>query len=821
MKLRPKILLLLIPLIIAPLFVLGWTAYEELRTISEEKAFASMSAGIDKIRERAETKLKTALANIELFAKHTMVRKYILTSDESNRYALMQLPLLRAFQSFQEAFPEYYEIRIFLPDGYEDIRLTNRSIDNAADQEADNPVFLRMAGAGDSVFSTLFRNPDNGHVSLFVGKPLILIDRAVDSIGTPPSLRGYLAITVDMADIEAAISNAGIGQTGYLLATDDSGRPVYQPQGARRIDEAMAAELRDRVIAAGSETRPVVADFNKERSFIKGKELYPDFYLFALLPESDLVPSSIRLALAVAAITLIAVILTTTALFLTLQHFIVRPVQTLQNMSREIGRGHLDIQNTLDSKDEIGELAAAFADMAGNLQRSDEQIRYIAYHDNLTGLPNRAMFGQYLRHVIADARRHAKQFALLFLDIDDFKRVNDTLGHQAGDTLLKEVAERLSTCLRQSDYVARVHAFGEPDELLARLGGDEFVILLPDINSPHAPSALADRLLKALSAPVCLDEHEFYVGASIGITLFPGDGEDAETLTKNADIAMYHAKKQGKNDYQFYLQSMNILAHERLSLENKLRRALDNDELCLFYQPQVDTLSRKIIGLEALLRWRQPEEGMIPPGVFIPVAEETGLILAIGEWVINEACRQSRAWQTAGLPATRISVNVSGHQFGKQDLPSLIQTALQRYGLAPGCLEVEITESAIMENPDRAVEELTAIRDLGVGIALDDFGTGYSSFSYLHRFPIDTLKIDRSFIHNIGVTQDTSELVAAIIAMAHILKLRVVAEGIEIEEQLRALASTNCDVIQGYLFKPPVPADEVPGLLLTGRLKTA
>ena len=820
MKLRLKILLLLIPLIIAPLFVLGWTAYGELRRVSEEKAFASMSAGIDKIRERAEMKLKTALANIELFSKHTMVRKYILTPDEGSRYALMQRPLLRAFQSFQEAFPEYYEMRIFLPDGYEDIRLTNRSIDNVTDEEADNPVFLRMASAGDSVFSMLFRNPDNGHMSLFVGKPLILADPAVDPIGKPPSLRGYLAITVDMADIEAAISSIRIGKTGYLLATDDRGRPVYKPQGMR-IDEEMAAELGDRVIAASGAPLPIVAGFNKQRSFIKGKELYRDFRLFALLPRSDLVPSSTRLALAVATITLIAVILTTTALFLTLQHFIVRPVQTLQHMSREIGRGHLDVQNSLDSNDEIGELAKSFEDMAGNLRRSDEQIRYIAFHDNLTGLPNRAMFGEYLRHVIADARRHAKQFALLFLDIDDFKRVNDTLGHQAGDTLLKEVAERLSTCLRGTDYVARGHAFGEPDELLARLGGDEFVILVPDINAPHAPSTLANRLLKALSEPVCLDKHEFCVGASIGITLFPTDGEDAETLTKNADIAMYHAKKQGKNDYQFYLQSMNVLAHERLSLESKLRRALDNDELCLFYQPQVDTMSQEIIGFEALLRWRQPEEGMIPPGVFIPVAEESGLILAIGEWVINEACRQGRAWQAAGLPPTRISINVSGHQFGKQDLPRLIQMALLRSDFAPGCLEVEITETAIMENPDRAVEELSAIRDLGVGIALDDFGTGYSSFSYLHRFPIDTLKIDRSFIQEIGVTQDTSELVAAIIAMAHILKLRVVAEGIEIEEQLRVLAGRNCDVIQGYLFSPPIPADEVPSLLLTGRLKTA
>jgi diguanylate cyclase (GGDEF)-like protein len=819
-KLRLKILLLLIPLVIAPLFILGWIAYGELRRVSEEKSFAAIAGVIDKIQEHSQTQLTTATANIELFAKHTMVKKYILTPDENERYTLMQAPLLRTFRSFQEAFPDYYEIRIFLPDGYEDIRLTNRSVENLTDEETHNPVFRNMAQGGDSVASAVFRNPDNGEVSLFVGKPLILRDPAIDPIGTPATLRGYLAITVDLKDIQSTISDTKIGKTGHLLATDSNGIPIYEPQGIP-IDRGLDPAVFDRIIAANPGSAPMLADFNGRPSFVAGKRLFPDLYVFAVLPESDLFQSGLKLALAVAAITLLAVILTTTALFLTLQHFIVKPVQTLRRMSREIGRGRLDIRNTLGSNDEIGELATAFEDMASNLRRSDEQIRYIAYHDNLTGLPNRAMFGQYLRHVIADARRQDKQFALLFLDIDDFKRVNDTLGHQAGDTLLREVAERLSKCLRRADYVARINAFGEPDELLARLGGDEFVILLPDINGPHAPTTLANRLLNVLSEPVRLDEHEFYIGASIGITLFPSDGEDAETLTKNADIAMYHAKKQGKNDYQFYLQSMNILAHERLALENKLRKALDNDQLCLFYQPQIDTMSHAIIGLEALLRWRHPEDGMIPPGVFIPVAEETGLILAIGEWVINEACRQAHAWQSAGLPATRISVNISGHQFGKQDLPRLINTALRRNSLAAGCLEIEITESALMENPDRAVKELSAIKDLGVGIALDDFGTGYSSFSYLHRFPIDTLKIDRSFIHNIGVTRNSSELVAAIIAMAHILKLRVVAEGIEIDEQLEELAGRHCDVIQGFLFKPPVPADEVPVLLLGGRLKTA
>ncbi|MEA2080107.1 MAG: EAL domain-containing protein, partial [Pseudomonadota bacterium] len=413
----------------------------------------------------------------------------------------------------------------------------------------------------------------------------------------------------------------------------------------------------------------------------------------------------------------------------------------------------------------------------------------------------------------AHARRNQKQFALLFLDIDDFKRINDTLGHETGDLLLQKITERLAKCLRDTDYVARMGGFDDPDEFLARLGGDEFIILLPDISDQHAPGALAHRLIEALSQPVSMSDHEFYVSASIGITLYPADGKQGNELVKNADVAMYHAKDLGKNNYQYYLESMNTLAHERLALENKLRRALENDELCLYYQPQVDATSARVVGVEALLRWFDPDHGLIPPDTFIPVAENSGLILPIGEWVIKEACRQNKAWQKAGLEKIVVSVNVSGTQFARQNVPDVIDAALRESRLDPRYLEAEITESVIMSQPDRAVEQLSALKDLGVGIALDDFGTGYSSFSYLHRFPIDTLKIDRSFISDICKITEHAEIVAAIIAMSHILKLRVIAEGVEEEQQLHLLADKDCDVIQGYLISRPLPADEITQLL--------
>ena len=820
MKLRSKILLILLPLTIAPLFAMGWIAYSELQHVSEEKAFKEMSAAVLHVRQDSETDLTNTAANIELFANHLMVRKYILTADESERYMLLQKPLLRTFDGFQDAYPEYYEIRIFLTDGYEDIRLNNLPIKNMTDEENANPVFQAMRENTGRITQLIFRNPDNNEISLFVGKPLVFRDPTVDPIGKAPTLRGYLAITADLHDLKEHIENVQIGETGFLVVTDSQGNPYFQPENTP-LENRLAASTFKAALAISVEQKPVIADLDKQSAYFMGAELFPGMYLFAVLPQADLSASSLRLGIIVAVITLLTFILTAAAIYLALQHFIITPVQNLQQLSREIGRGKLEIKSTLKPNDEIGDLATAFEDMAGNLRQSDERIRFVAYHDDLTGLPNRTMFGEYLNHVLADARRHNKQFALLFIDIDDFKRVNDTLGHHAGDQLLLKVTERLSRCLRQTDYVARIDSISAPDEILARLGGDEFVILVPDISGSHASSTLANRLLTMLADPFSIEGHEFYISASIRITLFPMDGQDAETLTKNADIAMYHAKQQGKNDYQFYLQSMNVLAHERLALENKLRKALTNDELSLFYQPQVDTKSGEIVGLEALIRWQNPDEGCIPPGVFIPVAEETGLILGIGEWVINEACRQLRAWRQAGLPSIPVSVNISGKQFGKQDLPHIISTALLRNKLDPGLLEVEITESAIMDSPDRAVKDLLAIKALGITIALDDFGTGYSSFSYLHRFPIDTLKIDRSFIETIGTTQESSELVAAIIAMAHMLKLRVVAEGIETEEQLSVLADRDCDVIQGFLFQAPVPAPQVPALLQRRSLVSA
>ena len=821
MKLRTKILLLLIPLIVVPMLAMGWVAYSELNKKSEQKAFAEMRASIDHIAGHLRLKVETAVANIELFANHTLIRKYILTGDEEERYTLLHGPTLRVLRSFQEAFPSYYEIRILLPDGYEDIRRTSLpSLDNLTEEEAQNPLFIALQQAGDSVSSLISRNPDNGKLALFVGKSLVLRDPAIDATGAPPTLRGYLALTIDLEELVSHVGNDVIGNTGYMLVTNRKGNALIQPEIVT-IEESVLRDTLETIAARPYRDEPVKSVYSGQSVYVKGIPLLNDLHLLAVLPEQEITQIRNRLALSVMAIMLGTILVAAGTLFLVLQQLVIRPIHRLGVLASEIGRGNLDIESGLNSNDEIGKLATAFEAMSGSLRQSDEKIRYVAYHDTLTGLPNRAMFQEYLNHVIAHARRIRSQFALLFLDIDDFKRINDTLGHETGDRLLQEVTDRLSTCLRDADYVARMGGSDAPDEFLARLGGDEFIILLPDISGQHAPGALAHRLIEALSRPFLLEDHEFHISASIGITLYPTDGKKGHELVKNADIAMYHAKELGKNNYQYYLESMNTLAHERLALENKLRRALEKDELCLYYQPQLEAATGRIAGMEALLRWFDPDHGAIPPDTFIPIAENSGLIIPIGEWVIKEACRQAKAWQTAGVGKIVVSVNISAVQFARQNVPEVIHAALIESGLPPALLEAEITESVIMDQPERAVEQLSALKEQGISIALDDFGTGYSSFSYLHRFPIDTLKIDRSFISDICTETQHAEIVAAIIAMSHILKLRVVAEGIEDEDQLRLLTDKDCDLVQGFLFCRPLPANEIAQLLARSKVKTA
>lgn len=471
---------------------------------------------------------------------------------------------------------------------------------------------------------------------------------------------------------------------------------------------------------------------------------------------------------------------------------------------RRDGSTFIGINNAVAIRDEDGNVAhydGAIYDITER-KLAEERINYLAHYDALTGLPNRTLFRERLVDAAARSRKRDTRLGLLFIDLDRFKTVNDSLGHNAGDQLLCEVAERLTDCLRGGD-------------LVSRQGGDEFIVLIDELRNTESLHEIARKIMEVISQPFQLDGHELKITPSIGITVYPDDGVDIDSLIRNADAAMYHAKESGRDNYQFFYHDMSASALARLSLESALRRALENNELELHYQPQIALADGRICGAEALLRWRHPEQGLLMPGDFIPVAEQSGLIVEIGDWVLAEACRHAAGWRDSAEREIGIAVNISALQFRRRRLVTVISDALAQSGLAAHRLELELTESVLMRHSQSTYRQLAELHAMGIRLAVDDFGTGYSSLSYLKQFRVNRLKIDQSFIDELGQNPDDEAITSAVIRMAHAMRLDVVAEGVEKEEQLDFLRQQECDVVQGFLYSRPVPADEFAGLLDT------
>jgi diguanylate cyclase (GGDEF)-like protein len=486
--------------------------------------------------------------------------------------------------------------------------------------------------------------------------------------------------------------------------------------------------------------------------------------------------------------------------------YIVRPLQLEEVLARI--RTHLSLRRLQKNlEDLVQERTAALIETNARLHRenterkqAEERIRYMAHYDALTELPNRVLLQDRIKQAIAHAHRNMMLAAVLFLDLDYFKHINDSLGHQVGDRLLQMVATRLQRCVREGDSVAR-------------LGGDEFVLCLPSLNDGNDAAVVAQKALDALDLPFMIEGHELHVSASIGISLYPGDGTDADTLMRTADTAMYDSKDKGRNNYQFFTPELNNVAQQRLATAIRLRHALSGNEFALFYQPQVNMENGAIFSAEALLRWRQPGKMPVACGEFISVAEETGLILPIGEWVLREACRQLRRWRDQGHAGLRIAVNLSPRQFYQSNLKYTIESILDETGLTADALDLEITEGILLQRSEDNVATLNHLSRMGIQLSVDDFGTGYSSLAYLQRFPVQAIKIDRAFISGIGRDSNDTALVTAIIAMAQSLRLKVLAEGVETPEQIRFLLSHGCHDAQGFYYSEPVPPEAFADLL--------
>lgn len=497
----------------------------------------------------------------------------------------------------------------------------------------------------------------------------------------------------------------------------------------------------------------------------------------------------------------IAGVLVSAVVGLILGSLLTRRLKRLEQATRRMGEGNMDVTVQIAGHDEVASLAQVFNEMSGNLrtqfdelQEVQQELAFQAQHDPLTGLPNRLLFDLRCGQAIAAARNAGHKLALLFFDLDHFKNINDSYGHQVGDCVLRAVAARLTLLLKDHN-------------LIARLGGDEFCVLIERVENEQDATDIAQSIIEMMSVPLGCEEHEFFLTASIGICFYPQDGEDEVSLLRNADTAMYRAKAAGRGIFRFYSKEQTSSVRERTTMEQRLRKAVDRGELRLDYQPQVCLESGKIVGVEALARWSSPEFGLVTPGKFIPIAEESGLILPMGEWIIDEACRQMQRWRTSGVEIPRMAVNLSALQIQRGDITALVKRALSSTGLQASCLELEITEGYILQDADRAVEVLQQLRDLGVSIAIDDFGTGFSSLSYLHRLPIDRLKIDKTFVKEIGTASKAGHVAQAVINLGNTLGLSVIGEGVEEHHHAEALRSWGCREGQGFLYAPAIPPD--------------
>lgn len=803
MRLSSKLSLFIIPAISLSLLIFGVVAYLQLKQIAEEKQLENLEHGVLKAETLLLSKIGQGVKDSSLIGDFQWIKKYVLTSDEDQRLLLLYPSVISNLSDIQTTLPEYFEIRILMPDGYEEVRSVTQNIANKTGQEGDSELFSLVRN-NEQTSSHILLNPDTGSYALYIVRPLILRDPVMETISASPKLRAFLVISVSLDDLRLFMKNNYPGEQGVMAGFLPDGQLAFS-SGNQSVPDLPAYFL------GGKKRVAIDKDYGYYRS--SDSRLLE---LVSIIPASEMAAATNRLAVLIAFITIITLLGMTVLLYSLMRMMVIYPIDQLIDMSKEISQGNLQVVNQIDKEDEFGDLGRSIEQMASSLRERGDQIKTMAYRDNLTGTANRAMFNLYIKRVTARAYRNNEQYALLFIDIDNFKTVNDTKGHAIGDLLLREISGRLNEHIRDSDFIAEditASTAAGDSSMLSRLGGDEFTVLLPDLKDPLVAGMIARRLIEVISAPFHIGGDKIYVGASIGITLYPTDSQDEDELLRFADIAMYHAKEHGKNNYQFYKESLNEKIQNNVRIESRLRDAVTNNSLFLEYQPQIALNTGRVVGVEALLRWNDPELGRIPPGEFIPVAEGCGEILTLGEWVINEACRQQSEWLKQGNDQVIMSINVSSIQFDRQDVSEIISAALIKHQIDPATLEVEITESTTMNDPEISIVKLNKVRSVGVSIALDDFGTGFSSLSHLLQFPIDVLKIDRNFVLNILTQKDSMSLVSTIIAMAHNLGMKVIAEGVEDQQQVDLLRSLHCDIIQGYVFSRPLGAEQIPDFI--------
>lgn len=811
MRLKAKIIVILVPILLIQLVAALLPASVIYQDYYKDQINKHISDSVEQMQSAFDAQARNLSADSFMLSKAHTVNRYLRIDNQALRFQVMHKTLLAEFASFQEANSEYFEISLIAPDGYEEVTQLNTGAENLTDEEQDSFYFKAFSSSPNEYDTIVGINPDDNQWVLISGRKLYLTPKA-DQVDQSKRFVGLLIIKTNFDFIKQLINRNSLSDKGHLALYHDDGRIIWQSNEQPDIAEKHLALLKAEHLQPAEKPLSLPIMLNtinfEQASLIVGQaHLMNGLNLAAAWPESELTAIISEMGLASTVISLLFMMICLIALYLLLNKVLIQPIIHLGSKAISMGHGKFEASAQSPSKDELGDLYATIRAMGERLLKQKQSLYKIAYQDSLTQLPNRRRFLDQLDEHFGQDTTALSDTALLFIDLDGFKQVNDRYGHHAGDDVLREVAIRLKNVLRIDDVLdINANHLKNLNHHLARLGGDEFTVLLRQVKGPESINPVAERILLSLKAPFIFGTQEFYLSASIGIALCDRNSQSSVSLLKNADSAMYQAKQNGKNSFHYFDPSTSRKLLQGLELKNELRKAINNNNLLLVYQPQVCAQTGALVGIEALARWKTPDQVWISPEIFIPLAEESGLIMQLGRWVMLEACRQNRQWQVEGLPVVPVSVNVSNIQLVQEDMYQTVLGCLHETGLTPELVKFEVTESSIMQGKD-SIQQLQKIRESGVSVSLDDFGTGYSSLSALRGLPIDELKIDKSFISDLASGDDGIAIVSAIIAMAKQLHLSIVAEGVENATELDFLRQKKVDIIQGYYFSKPLTAD--------------
>ncbi len=813
MHLNSKISLTIIPMITIPLLLVGIYSYYLLWHKNTDISHNQLEYYVNHLQEHYNEKISEATVTLKILAEDSLLQQYLLTENQTDRYMLMYKPLLKRLTNSQRTNPALREISLLLPNGYEEFRISNRNAINYTENESDSEFFKIMLRGNASLYHFLGNNPDTGKNAFFISVPLIFRSHTQDTFTTTPKIRGYLTATLDPDNILYQ-NIPSPWDKGTTLLTE--GNKIYRLSGQLpKATPDLAEQLNDLPV-----TRWITTSIQDQKVQHFSAALGPELLFHAYIPETVLLSSSLNINSFILALATFMLAVSIPLMLCLFRRHVLTPINVVNSALCQVNNGEPIPNIPPTTTTELNELINAFNNLNDRLDSSNQKIHNLAYIDTLTGLPNRTLFQRNLMRAIQFADHQNEVLALLYIDLDNFKSINDNMSHSTGDQLLQVIANILRELLRTEDMATRIeyHSENEAEEInnCSRLGGDEFTILLPHLHAPYQAGMIAERIRDAINRPIPINEHTVYITASIGIALWSSDTKDAEELIVFADQAMSQAKNSGKNKYCYFSPAISKQTKERAQIEQRLYKAMEGEKFDLYYQPIVDSLDLKIQSYEALIRWNDEELGSIPPDKFIHIAEENGLITRIGSWVITNVCAQVHQWLEAGYKDFKVGINLSALQVNNVDIVKEIEASIRHYNIPYHAIYVELTESSVIQGDQKAISNLRKLRDIGIQVALDDFGTGYSSLGYLRALPIDILKIDHSFIKDIH-EGNNSIILSAIVTMAHALHMKVIVEGIEEQEQLKYLPQTNNVMIQGYLFSRPKPADEAISLLKNQR----